>query len=313
MADGANRFRSAKETFFLSDIVTNVPGLVLIFIGIAVLLLDWTAMIIALANSSYAPLRAKQLGLVALSLASGTLWFVGSLQGNNLLVCTGIMSYCVVWAVFVQIILGLQVYVGSILLRLYRLYRVIVQKLPARGWDYALWSASFFAPSIACSIVAFVLPAEYVNSFREATQACHFNPTFKIFLIVFGSIGVGVTGWFMWVLSRKVPLKSFNEYRENRTLFLVYLYALAVYMVVNISGGNNYLWGVMATCSTILFITHVNLWIVLYKPLKGFLFYHDAHLEEFRAGLSVTEMRHSRGSAGKNRSFQSGDQQVLST
>ncbi|KAL5039364.1 hypothetical protein RTP6_006534 [Batrachochytrium dendrobatidis] len=185
---------TAECDFFLCSIAGTPQAATTFLLGTITLLINVIAFFLALYNMDYPPLRAKQLLLVGLGLMGGCCWFYGFMLAAGLLIVPDLLPSCPFWTVVVQISLGSLTIVTTILLRLYRLFRVIVQTKPVQGLDYLLWWVVILLPSILIAIFGLSLPEEYVNFLNPETGQCKFNPTYKFVIISLIGLMIFIVG-----------------------------------------------------------------------------------------------------------------------
>ncbi|KAH6563530.1 hypothetical protein BASA50_002562 [Batrachochytrium salamandrivorans] len=268
----------------------------LLVIGIVTLSIDIIAFLIALYNQDYPPLRAKQLFLVGMGLVAGCLWFFGFMHAAGMFVLSGFFSNCPLWTVVVQISLGTQLVLITIMLRLYRLYRVIVQQKPISGLDFRFWWSVILLPMVLTAAIALILPSEDVNYLDPATGVCQFNYVFKFAIMGVVFITIIIVGVFMLFVQSKIHISAFNEFRENRILFTIALVTLFVNFFCNVTSLYRSSWAQVSVAIIDLVAVHLNFWILLFGPLYACYFNREDYLMDFL--IELNGLGRSTGSSG---------------
>ncbi|KAL2918930.1 hypothetical protein HK105_201764 [Polyrhizophydium stewartii] len=273
--------------------ISSGPAAAALFVGVALLVVvDAAALITALVCMDYPPLRARQLPLVALTFVAGVCWTVGAMQVHNMFdPATAVFRACAVWSVLLQVALGLQLVLSSIALRLYRLFRIFVQKQPTSGLGFYAVCIGIMLPCVGFGIAPFVLPATSVDWFEPTINSCLFNPAFKVLIFTLFGLETIFLGMFMLIVNSRIHIEAFREEGPNRMLFGANLAVLAMYLVVNATGLQWTTGGRVMLVVSVVAAMHSNLWTLLMTP---FFFRYDECLIDFKLALNP---RGTRGSS----------------
>jgi hypothetical protein len=170
--------------------------LVVLAIGITVFLLGYLAIGFAFLNREFAPLKAKQLPVLLLALISATCWWMGTLQALGVIQQTGIFRYCLLWGVWLQTVLGVQLHLTIYTFRILRLYYILVQVWTPTGFLFWTLVLSVWAPSLIMGMLPIFMPGRFfttlpvpIKGFESGDPACdYFDPIYGNMLMGFGPL-----------------------------------------------------------------------------------------------------------------------------
>jgi hypothetical protein len=166
---------------------------VLMAFGIASFLFDYCAIFFALYNRDYAPLKAKQLRLILFCLISCNCWWIGTLHANGILRQRESDVVCALFGVWLQILLGAQLFLIALSFRFWKLYRVFILHLPTRGVSFWVPVMLFSFPLFPTIVALWTLdPSETVTArIDHGNTACHFAPIFNYWL--YGNVALNLS------------------------------------------------------------------------------------------------------------------------
>mmetsp|Transcript_4324 Transcript_4324/g.8680 ORF Transcript_4324/g.8680 Transcript_4324/m.8680 type:complete len:513 (-) Transcript_4324:587-2125(-) len=108
----------------------EVSDLILVIIGGVDCVLMIIVTIFVIAHRNYLPLRVTNVPLMATSTFGAVMWFFATVITNEHFVRErdSFWAVCNLWSFWVQSALGLHLWVGCLLVKLYRLYKVFIKK-----------------------------------------------------------------------------------------------------------------------------------------------------------------------------------------
>ncbi|KAI8914471.1 hypothetical protein EDD86DRAFT_87424 [Gorgonomyces haynaldii] len=230
-------------------------------------------------NRDYAPFKSKQLPLLTIGLVAGFFWSVGTMEGVGILTLDG----CVFWTVFLQYCFGVHLYLTVFIVRLLRLYWVMIRLEGPDLLHHCLIALSW-VPSLIMGIVAAAMGSDAITPnpvFKGITKVCIYNwgPLFA-FLFIWTLLQLVVLAYLNHrLISVK---KAFNEYRETRWALLVMSVTVLVIFALKMAGAPKSIAGKVIICF-IQMISAISLfWSSFGWTLYGFFFYKDQQLEEWK-------------------------------
>ncbi|KND02031.1 uncharacterized protein SPPG_02534 [Spizellomyces punctatus DAOM BR117] len=270
--------------------VATTADHVAIWIGTGIWCIDVIAVVYAIINYRYPPLKAKQVHLIAVALVASILWWIGNLQATGALGHVGIFRICLLWGVWVQAIFGVQLLLTVLVYRLYKLHRILIQEKPARGWQFWTTVLIFWLPMPIIGLAAHVLGEQRTIYYHAENDWCQWAPIYKYAMLPLPIVGLSFLLWLNIALRN--TRKSFNEYREQRIGFIVSLIVLVSYTLVDgvFVVANKLVWARVLQASLVLLAGNIYFWVMLGGPLFGFTFAREAYLEKFRKGLTLSAL-----------------------
>lgn len=255
-------------------------------------------------HRDYPPIRAKQPSLIVAATVSAIFCFVGELYSLGLIPNRGpFLDLCVVWKIWIGYTLGGFFYSGVFLVRLYRLYVVLIvmnSRLVKAGTFskysvHAIGICIIFVPIFVGSIVISAIPDAINNQLvifdnGNTTVRCsnEFFPV-GITLILFVLYHAALFIYFMVKL--KNVRQSFNESETKYGAICVAASAIVFILLTSLSDENQ-------TSSAVASLRVISMgltltcyyWPLCFKVIIGKLFYPQETLQRFESGLAVSDV-----------------------
>ncbi|RKP24985.1 hypothetical protein SYNPS1DRAFT_16323, partial [Syncephalis pseudoplumigaleata] len=236
------------------------------------------ALLIAFYNHKYPLLKAKHLPLLTISHIGAIMWNVGFLHASNFLVLPASIDYCALWDVWIQWVLGVMLLSGVLILRLYSLYRVFVQRKSATTKELGVVSAYYYAPIIACAVVFTALP-RFGASYNPVARKCKVDPVYHGTAFGFVLIALMGLGWLTYKL--RGIRRSFNEFKELRIGFFLVLLVFSVNALLVMTRLSQSLLSRYILAALNVLAGNLYFWLTLGRPLYGCLFRRQYYLNKF--------------------------------
>jgi hypothetical protein len=153
------------------------------------------ALLIAFCNHKYPLLKAKHLPLLTISHIGAISWNIGFLHASEFLVLPPSWELCALWDVWVQWVFGVMLLSGVLILRLYSLYRVFVQRKSAATRELGIISAYYYTPIIICAIVFTILP-RFGSWYNPTLRKCKISSIYHgtaFGIVLLALLGLGVS------------------------------------------------------------------------------------------------------------------------
>jgi hypothetical protein len=264
---------------------------VLVIIGALVFLFSYSILALAYWKRDYPPLKSKQLSIVYCSVISGTFWWIGNLQAHSIVRPVGILQYCALWAVLLQYVLGVSLYLTLFTMRILRLYFILVRGCEPKGFLFWGVLISFHSPSVLVGIVSVVFPDRFgaLKAEEVAGLGLVCNLPFSVYkYLMFGNTFIQIL--LILYLNKQIMSirRAFNEFCEN-------MYAFgALFVILCLNLGLHF--GLQTTNIGKVFISLSNLigantmLFVVLGPLWGCIRYPREYLAQWKAGLRTEQL-----------------------
>jgi hypothetical protein len=270
----------------LEPTLTTPWKLMVLGTGLLIFTMGYIAIGIAFWNRDYPPLKAKQIPVIFLSLVSATCWWTGSVQAYGIIQQTGIFRFCLLWGIWFQTVVGVQLHIAIYTFRILRLYFILVLGLTPTGFVFWSLVLSVWFPSIVMGFLPVAFPGKYfstgpipIRGFEDGTPTCdYFDPIYSNLLMLWALYGLLLLLFLNFKVSR--VRAAFNEYNENKYGLLVLYLVLIVNFILGF-GSQNFTWGQILMASNQLMASNSLFWFTMFKPLKGFLFRKKEFLAEW--------------------------------
>ncbi|KAJ3358990.1 hypothetical protein HDU91_005056, partial [Kappamyces sp. JEL0680] len=262
-------FTTFREPLLSTPYKISVLGL-----GVGVFLINYVSVLFAIYRRDWAPFRAKQPLVLLAALVSATFWWLGNLQALGMVDQNGVFSICYLWSVWIQIVLGVQLYLTILLFRLLRLYFILVLcRAPEGSWFWSILILSYL-PQVIMGLVPFFLSvlSVYPEPIPDFPGDPYCNFSDKLYgngLLFF----VFVQLLLLIFVNYKIAhvRKAFNEHRETKTALWTCVFILLLNFVIAQLKAQNYPLGRMAVCLSNLVACNILLWTSLWGPLFGYV------------------------------------------
>ena len=169
--------------------------LVLIIFGVLILALDFSAVLLSLFHIRYQPFSAKSPKVLLLGLVAATLGWIGSLQSLSIIKPEGIFSVCALWSVWVQYLLGSQLFLAVLGYRMLRLHFIIVKRLPPTGGLFWTIQIVAFLPALYCAFLVLIFHGKFlsplpvvVDGTYEDSAVCEFKGFYYLACVLAASM-----------------------------------------------------------------------------------------------------------------------------
>ncbi|KJE90372.1 hypothetical protein, variant [Capsaspora owczarzaki ATCC 30864] len=200
------------------------------------------------------------------------------------------MLLCNFWQFWIQFAFGALLWLGCIILRMYRLYAILIVtnmrmniKNP-RLWMYARLAA-LCAPYFIFATIATALNATPVVS--QPTSA---GVNVEMCLMDSWALYMLVALCFVYLVPPVVLMyklrnirKFLNEFRETKFAFWCIVTGTIVYGFVTVMSWHNKVWGRVLCVAIILVMLNLSYWLIIGPTIVGRYFDPDATLAKFNA------------------------------
>lgn len=237
-------------------------------------------------HRNYPPLKAKHVPFISLAFLGCFFWYIGELHSIGILGYSApIFNACLFWDVWIQLVLGIHLFMVVLVLRLYSLYHVFVRHRAISDIRFLPPLVLFYIPSIAIALFASVSPHGTAVYFDAKNGFCAMREYFKAANLVFYGAGLLVLGWLTWAL-RNIR-RGFNEFSEQRIGFYIALVTILVNALVIMTGFSYRAWGKYLLVAANMLGGNIYLWLVIGQPLYGCVFRRDECLLKFIEDLNL--------------------------
>ncbi|KAI8911688.1 hypothetical protein EDD86DRAFT_245951 [Gorgonomyces haynaldii] len=230
-----------------------------IFSGSALIVGTWIAFATALWNVAYPPFKSKQLITQSLGAFGDSPAF----------------SACALWSVWITFVFGTHLMLSLSVLRLYRLYLILVKRMRPSDTTKSIYLAVALSwlPCVCAGIVSQILPS------LVGTTQCWLNVYLLSTLEAFVLLQLILLIYINSLLST-----AFNEYLKLQIAYITMaLYTVGETVIVIMELDSP---AVKIVISFGRLLTTLSLiWAVLFSSLYGFLFQREQYLERWRLGL----------------------------
>ncbi|RKP25430.1 hypothetical protein SYNPS1DRAFT_22607 [Syncephalis pseudoplumigaleata] len=254
-------------------------------VGATLFAISLTGLAIALAKRSFPPIKAKSPHLVALALLANIAFWIGKLHAHGFIGYGGILQNCTLWGIWVQCVLGVCLMNAVLSLRYQRLYTVLILRQSA-------WNLRTYVPSIlyafvvlVCAVLSSAMPERMGFYWDEQSRNCFSTAASMYLFLPCVVIGVTTLALLTWRLRR--VRDAFNEYRETRYGVILLLVAVAINAVLMATGYGRYRWAKHVLVVISFLWGNLYFWMVMGKPIYGYLFDRHRCQERFVAGLEI--------------------------
>ncbi|KAI8896874.1 hypothetical protein BC833DRAFT_621747 [Globomyces pollinis-pini] len=247
---------------------------------------------LVLTNLDWKPFKSKQPYVLLVSLASATVWWIGSLQSIGIIDQTGIFSNCVLWTVWCQLVLGVQLTITCMIYRILRLYFILVLvKKPNSNVFYLLVFGAHL-PALILGLLPIAKKNYFITNQPVPIQAnpsgppaCDFSIHPYYLNMMYGIAGLGII--ILTFLNYKVSTvrRAFNEFNENKASLIILTVILLVNVVISATGFQNLDLGKILVSFTQLIAALCLFWSAMFAPIKGFIVDKDGFYTSWRQGL----------------------------
>ncbi|KAJ1898967.1 hypothetical protein LPJ66_002411 [Kickxella alabastrina] len=240
---------------------------------------NFLAVVYMLRNRNYAPIKSKNVIVMALIMAVSVVWFVGDLQSNAHVSVTGTpLTNCKAFGVWMRVIIGAGGMCSLTAFRAYGLYRVFYLHKPFHGLGLYLPFAIYWLCALAVGLTSqFIKPSmttEYIPELDMCTYRRNFLTSLFTFLWVSGSM-VAIAHWMI----RNIK-SSFNEAHEMMATCAIMFVVLLISTIVNYINPMylvNYNLRILIT-STNHFASNSLWWLIMGKPIYKCMFDQNHYL-----------------------------------
>jgi len=211
---------------------------------------------------------------------------LGELHSNGVFGYSNTLTmFCTVFDVWIQFVLGVELFLAVLILRLYSLYQVFVRHWAISDVKLAPPILAFYIPVIAVAVFATFAPNGWAFYYDTANGYCSANFYFKLSLFLIGAVGLVGLGWLTFKLQH--IRRGFNEFRELRIGFYFALLTIVINTVVVLLSLNYYRWGKYSLVVVNMVMGNVYFWLVMYRPLYGCMFERERCLQQFITDLNL--------------------------
>jgi hypothetical protein len=278
-------FANASSTPRPGPIGMQTYEIINLCVGTFLFSISLTGLTIALAKRSFPPIKAKSPHLVALALLANIAFWIGKLQAHGFLGYDGVLHNCTFWGIWVQCVLGVCLMNAVLSLRYQRLYTVLILR-------QSTWSLRTYIPSIVyalvvltCAVLSSIMPRTMGFYWDENSNNCFSTKASMYMFLPCIIIGIAILAVLTWRL-RHVR-DAFNEYRETRYGIILLLLAFAINTVLMVTGYGRYRWAKHILVIISFLWGNLYFWMVMGKPIYGYLFDRRRSQERFIAGLKI--------------------------
>ncbi|KAJ6236446.1 gaba-b receptor [Anaeramoeba flamelloides] len=173
----------------------------------------------------YPGIKAKQPEIVLVTILSGILISISSIQANNHFykVEGTFWAFCNFWKAWVQIIFGVSVWVNCLLLRSYRLYRIFLQRKKTTVKFFWAGLGILQSPWIILGIITSAVGGV---EYQSDGGKCSFKTALMITYTTFIAINVVLLAITVWQ-TRKI-VEEYSGYKELRIGLFVSLVCVLI-------------------------------------------------------------------------------------
>ncbi|KAJ1935672.1 hypothetical protein GGF37_005907 [Kickxella alabastrina] len=240
---------------------------------------NFLAVMYMLRNRNYAPIKSKNVIVMALIMAVSVVWFVGDLQSNAHLPVAGtLLTNCKAFGVWMRVIIGAGGMCSLAAFRAYGLYRVFYLHKPFHGLGlylpFVIYWLCALVVGLTSQLIKPSMTTEYIPELDMCTYRQNFLTSLFTFLWVSGSM-VAITHWMI----RNIK-SSFNETHEIMATCAIMFVVLLISTIVNYINPMylvNYTLRILIT-STNHFAANSLWWLIMGKPIYKCMFDRNRYL-----------------------------------
>ncbi|KAI8320910.1 hypothetical protein GQ54DRAFT_199475 [Martensiomyces pterosporus] len=154
--------------------------------------LQLLALVYALWNRKYPPIRAKGIATMVLMYVAGVMWYVGDIATNEMVHPTNkFLSNCIIVTIWLRSILGQTMMFHVLALRCMSLYFKYKLKRRFKGLARNAASLILIAVPLSAGVIITVLPTARTVSYVRGAQICNFHKQFKETVVILTWIALG--------------------------------------------------------------------------------------------------------------------------
>lgn len=261
--------------------------LALISVTVPMLMVSYILVCLGFYFRAYAPLKAKQMPILLLALISATFWAGGNMQQIGFLKGP-LFDYCVLWSVWFQLVLGFNLFLSILTLRMLRLHFILVRAELPTGTRFWLIQALLFLPVLIMGIIPTIFPDRFVTSvpliLLNGDNVCSFTSVYYRFGMYACSVLQIILLVFLNISVRRVN-KAFNEHSDSRVCLTGAIVVLLINVILVVTGiqktaiGQIFGFGSQAIGVNYFFIS------MLGPPVYGLLFKREEYLTDWNEKL----------------------------
>ncbi|KAJ1896744.1 hypothetical protein LPJ66_003806 [Kickxella alabastrina] len=255
-------------------IMITIISIVYSFDFLAVLYMFW--------NRKYAPIKSKNITIMALIVAVSVVWFVGDLQTNGHIPVAGThLVNCMAFGMWMRTIIGACGMLSLIAFRAHGLYRVFYLHKPYHGLGLYLPFIIYWVCALVVGLVSQLLKSSMTTEFIPNLDVCSFNQKFQIAIFTFLWVTVALMAAVHWRI-RKIK-SSFNESREMLVTCVIISAILLYVTVMNYVRPRYPLDVRLRIINTCMdhFATNALWWQIMWAPLFKCMFDRQRYLDQW--------------------------------
>ncbi|KAJ1896743.1 hypothetical protein LPJ66_003805 [Kickxella alabastrina] len=279
--------------------------LIMITIISVVYSFDFLAVLYMFWNRKYAPIKSKNITIMALIVAVSVVWFVGDLQTNGHIPVAGThLVNCMAFGMWMRTIIGACGMLSLIAFRAHGLYRVFYLHKPYHGLGLYLPFIIYWVCALVVGLVSQLLKSSMTTEFIPNLDVCSFNQKFQIAIFTFLWVTVALMAAVHWRI-RKIK-SSFNESREMLVTCVIISAILLYVTVMNYVRPRYPLDVRLRIINTCMdhFATNALWWQIMWAPLFKCMFDRQRYLDQWTYKLQndgfQREYEINSGSFGSN-------------
>ncbi|KAI9596226.1 hypothetical protein BDF19DRAFT_438530 [Syncephalis fuscata] len=268
----------------ISDSTSEQVSFIVCVISITIYGTGILALLVAFYHRKYPLLKAKHLPLLALSHFGAILWNVGFLHASNFLILPARWELCGLWDIWIQWVFGVMLLSGVLILRLYSLYRVFVQRKSVTVKELVIVSIYYYLPIVLCAVFFTIMP-KVGSWYNPVTKKCQVNAIYQG--TAFGIVSLALIGLGWLTYNLRGIRRSFNEFKELRIGFFLVLLVFSVNAILVMTHLSQ---SMLNRCILAVFNVlagNLYFWLTLGRPLYGCLFQRQQYLDKFLHTLAL--------------------------
>ncbi|RKP10396.1 hypothetical protein THASP1DRAFT_27841 [Thamnocephalis sphaerospora] len=241
------------------------------------------ALFVAYCNYRYPLIKAKHLPLLTIAQFGGILWYAGFLHASGMVPRMDSWMACNVWAIWAQFVFGAMLHVGVLIVRLYTLHRVFVQRQSTSLSNFAVVSLVLTVPVLGLGFFATIMP-QYGVTYNGVDKVCIISSIYAG--AAYGLMGLALCalGWLTFQL-RNIR-QSFNEFKELRVAFIMVFIGFCTNGALVLTQTSSTTIGRYVLLSMNMIVGNTYFWLVIAGPLYNSLFRRQQALREFMRTLA---------------------------